>query len=83
MATLDASFQTKWFTLFFGDNGRIQLTSDGWVECREYSSKEVKALIHNLEDKGWRLMASFDRKPPHGLLDAMELFFRRELKAAP
>ena len=75
----DKIYQTKYISLIFFATGRVQLCSDGWVKSGDYSLAETNEILNNLSQCGWTLVGSCDQKHTQGVLDAMDLYFRREL----
>ncbi len=75
----DKTYQTKYISCTFLTNSQVRIHSDGWVECREYSLQEVNQLLSELTKKGWALVGSCDQKHIQGGVEAMDLYFRREL----
>jgi hypothetical protein len=76
----DKHYQTKYISLLFFSNGQIRINSDGWVQCREYSQTEANELLRQLSNQGWTLVGSFAQKHSQGVVEAMDLYFRRVLE---
>jgi hypothetical protein len=76
----DLNYQTKYLSVMFYPGGKVRITSDGWVECGDYSRDETNELLLSLSNEGWVLVGSCDHRCKEGTLESMDLYFRREVE---
>jgi hypothetical protein len=70
-------FQTRWATIIILGEGRVRVTSDGILDCGEWSKEELERAIDALKTQGWTLVGSVDRRLKEcSHQEAMDLFFR-------
>jgi hypothetical protein len=74
-------YETHCVSVMFLGRGKIRVNSDGFVTEGIWNCEELNQMLAGLTRQGWTLVSSVDRTPPHVRLEAMDLFFRKEVKS--
>ena len=71
-------YETRWITVFIVGNGKLRIISDGLVNSGDWTSCELEKQMSLLNQDGWQVVSSIDRKDCSSPHPAMDLYFRRE-----
>ncbi|MDD5371732.1 MAG: hypothetical protein PHQ40_21840 [Anaerolineaceae bacterium] len=71
-------YETRWITVFIYGNGKFRIISDGLVNSGEWCSSELENQMNQLNQEGWQMVSSVDRKDCGKPYPAIDLYFRRE-----
>jgi hypothetical protein len=73
---MTSGFITRWATVFILGDGMMRVNSDGILNCGDWTRADLEIALARLNEQGWVLVGSVDRRVGCEAVDGMDLFFR-------
>jgi hypothetical protein len=78
----DQQYETRCVTLVSVSGGCSKITSDGLMANGEFSDQQIKQDLDELYNQGWVLVSTISHRVQMGILQSMDLYYRRVIQPA-